>query len=520
MSRTVAAPNGMVCSIDVLASNAGVSVLQLGGTAVDAAIATSAVLAVTAQHACGMGGDLFALVHTTGGPPAALNASGRAGSGADADALRAAGHTSIPHRGHISAVPVPGCVDGWLGLHERFGHLELRDVLGPAILYAERGFPAMAGLADEAAAITHPHAHNDFDGVRPGDIVRRPGIARTLRALADGGREAFYQGEFGDALVDLGQGEFSKDDLAHDQAEWVAPLGIEVWGHELWTMPPNSQGYLALAGTGIVAGLELPDDTRDPLWAHLMIEAARAAAHDRVAELHEHASGADLIDGARLDERRAAISPDAVADWSGSFGDGGTIHLTVADATGMAVSLIQSNARGFGSYLIAGSTGIFLHNRGIGFSLDPGHPAEYGPGRRPPHTLSPALITRADGSLRSVLGTMGGDAQPHVIQQMATRLLRHNQSPGDVIESGRFVLGSVDPASMFDVWRGRGDVVVKVEPWMESAWRAGLETRGHRVEVSTNSESFGHAHCIEVRDDGLLLGQADPRAEASAAIGY
>ena len=520
MSRTVTAPNAMVCSIDNLASTAGVSVLQLGGTAVDAAIATSAVLAVTAQHACGMGGDLFALVHGTGGPPAAINASGRAGSGADPVALRAKGHQGIPHRGDISAVPVPGCVDGWISLHERFGRLSLRYVLGPAILYAEQGFPAMASLAADAAAITHPNDHNDFAGISENDIVRRPGIARTLRAVADGGRQAFYEGEFGEALLKVGQGEFTKEDLARDQANWIAPLGIEVWNHELWTIPPNSQGYLSLAGTGIAAGLDLPDDTRDPLWAHLMVEAARAAAHDRAEVLHEGASGAALIDPARLDERRSRITPDTAADWSGTFGDGGTIHLTAADASGMAVSLIQSNARGFGSYLIAGSTGIFLHNRGIGFSLEPGQPAEYGPGRRPPHTLSPALITRADGSLRAVLGTMGGDAQPHVVQQMATRLLRHDQSPGDVIESGRFVLASSDPASMFEVWKGRGDVVVKIEPWMEPAWRKGLEDRGHRVEIGTTPGHFGHAHCIERRDDGLLLGRADPRAEASATIGY
>ncbi len=520
MSRTVSAPHGMVCSIDHLASNAGVSVLQLGGTAIDAAIATSAVLAVTAQHACGMGGDLFALIHTTGGPPAALNASGRAGSGADAAGLRSQGHTSIPHRGHVSAAPVPGCVDGWLSLHHRFGRLELRDVLAPAILYAERGFPVMAGLAAEAAQITHPHEHNDFADVRGGDLLKRPGIARTLRSLVDGGRDAFYRGEFGDALLEVGGGEYTTADLERDQAEWVAPLGIEVWEHDLWTIPPNSQGYLTLAGTGIVEGLDLPDDQRDPLWAHYMIEAARAAAHDRQSALHEGADGAALIDTARLDSRRSKITADGVVDWSGAFGDGGTIHLTVADADGMAVSLIQSNARGFGSYLIAGATGIFLHNRGIGFSLEDGHPAEYGPGRRPPHTLSPALITRPDGSLRSVLGTMGGDAQPHVVQQMATRMLRHGQTPGEIIGAGRFVLSSVDPGSMFGVWGDRGDVNVVIEPWMESAWRKGLEARGHRVDIGNNPDQFGHAHCIEVRDDGLLLGQADPRAEASSAAGY
>ena len=520
MTRTVVAPHGMVCSIDQLASNAGVSILQMGGTAVDAAIATSAVLAVTAQHSCGMGGDLFALIHTTGGPPAALNSSGRAGSGADANKLRSQGHDAIPHRGHISAVPVPGCVDGWLSLHARFGQLDLRDVLGPAILYAENGFPAMASLAQAAKEIRHVAEHNDFAGISENQLVRRPGIARSLRAVVAEGRQGFYAGEFGEALIELGQGEYSSDDLAADQAEWVSPLGIRVWDHDLWTIPPNSQGYLALAGTGIAAGLDLPDDTRDPLWAHYMVEAARAAAHDRVAELHEHADGAALIDTERLDARRAKISSDGVADWKGTFNDGGTIYLTAVGHAGMGVSLIQSNCRGLGSYLVAGSTGIMLHNRGIGFSLADGHPAEYGAGMRPPHTLSPALITRADSSLHSVLGTMGGDAQPQVVQQMATRLLRHGQSAGEVIESGRFVLDSVGDGSSFEVWANEGDVNVKIEPWMEPAWRSGLEKRGHVVEVAPSGGGFGHAHCIERRADGTLFGRADPRAEVSAASGY
>ncbi len=520
MSRTVVAPHGMVCSIDQLASNAGVSILQMGGTAVDAAIATSAVLAVTSQHMCGMGGDLFALVHTNGGPPAALNSSGRAGSGADPAKMREQGHTSIPHRGHVSAVPVPGCVDGWLSLHSRFGRLELRDVLGPAILYAENGFPAMASLARSAAQITHVTEHNDFAGISSGDVIVRPGIARTLRDVVANGREGFYGGEFGDALLALGNGEYTADDLAADQAEWVSPIGINVWDHDLWTVPPNSQGYLALAGAGIVEGLDLPDDTRDPLWAHYMVEAARAAAHDRMSELHDQADGNALIAAERLDARRAKITADGVADWKGTFAHGGTIHLTTVDQDGMGVSLIQSNARGFGSFLIAGATGIMLHNRGIGFSLDEGHPAEYLPGRRPPHTLSPALITRSDGSLRSVLGTMGGDAQPHVVQQMVTRLLRHGQSAGEVIEGGRFVLGPSDPASMFDVWANDGDVKVILEPWMAPAWQGGLEERGHTVEISPEPGHFGHAHCIDVREDGVLFGQADPRAEASAASGY
>ncbi|MGI9604846.1 MAG: gamma-glutamyltransferase family protein [Acidimicrobiales bacterium] len=518
-NQSVMAPNGMVSSIDHLASSAGVAILQAGGTAVDAAIATNAVLTVTSQHGCGMGGDLFALVHSADGPPAVLNASGRAGSGADPDRLRAEGLTAIPHRGHVCAAPVPGCVDGWLTLHERFGRLDLRDVLGPAILYAEAGFPAMPSLATAAQRLTPVEGH-DFAGIEAGSIVHRPGVARALRAIVAEGRSGFYGGEFGDQLLELGDGEYVESDLSTSTAGWVSPLQIEVWGHDLWTVPPNSQGYLSLAGSAIAAQLDLPDDPRDPLWAHLMIEAARAAAFDRGAVLHEHADGDALLAHERLEPRWQAISADAAAAWGGSFGDGGTIHLTTVDREGMGVSLIQSNARDFGSHLVVGGTGIMLHNRGIGFNREAGHPAEYGPGRRPPHTLSPALITRSDGSLRHVVGTMGGDAQPHVVQQLVTRLLRHAQNPGEAVAAGRFVLSSTDDASMFDVWQNHGDVRVIIEPWMESAWRAGLEERGHEVAIGPEPGQFGHAHAIERRPDGVLLGRSDPRATASAAQGY
>jgi len=519
MSGSVVAPNGMVSSIDQLASNAGVSMLQAGGSAVDAAIATSAVLAVTAQQSCGMGGDLFALVHTESGPPVALNASGRAGSGADPNRLRAQGHSFMPQRGDIGLVPVPGCVDGWLTLHERFGRLDLGQLLGPAISYAENGFPAMPALASSAKLIEHIDGH-DFAGISTGDRVLRPGIARSLRAIVADERSGFYDGEFADQLLSLGDGEYSEADFTSSQADWVVPLGMNVWGHDVWTTPPNSQGYLSLAGASIVSQLDLPDDTRDPLWAHYMVEAARAAAFDRNDVLHEHADGNTLLAPERLDERAARIHGDAVVDWGGSFGDGGTIHLTTVDRDGMGVSLIQSNAHGFGSFLVAGTTGIMLQNRGSGFSLVEGHPAEYGPGRRPPHTLSPALITRSDGSLRTVIGTMGGDAQPHVVQQLVTRLLRHGQDPGEVITAGRFVLSSIEPSSMFAVWEHDGAVRVVVEPWMESAWRDGLERRGHVVEVGADPNQFGHAHAIDVRADGMLSGRSDPRATASAAQGY
>jgi gamma-glutamyltranspeptidase/glutathione hydrolase len=204
----------MVCSVDHLASSAGVALLRAGGSAVDAAVATSAVLAVTTQHMCGMGGDLFALVHSAGdSEPAVLNASGRAGSGADADRVRAEGHTRIPRTQHVSAVPVPGCVDGWVALHERFGRVPLADVLAPARSYAENGFPISPTLALSARrleSLNSPHTadYPSGDALRPGVLMRRPGAARTLDAIASSGRAGFYEGEFGAGLLALGAGEY------------------------------------------------------------------------------------------------------------------------------------------------------------------------------------------------------------------------------------------------------------------------------------------------------------------------
>src|SRR4051794_7162148 len=418
------ATNGMVCAVDHLAAGAGVAMLRAGGSAADAAVATSAVLAVTTQHMCGMGGDLFALVHHPGMvSPAVLNASGRSGSGASAERLRADGYERMPAYGDIRAVPVPGCVDGWLALHERFGRLPLRDVLAPARSYAANGFPASPLLVRVASSVTTVPGGQDFMAARrTGDLVTRPGVARALDAVGTDGRDGFYGGEFGTGLVELGAGEYDAADLVTPNADWVEPLGLDVWGHRLWTVPPNSQGYLTLAGAWIASGLPLPDDPDDPLWAHLTIEAARMAAFDRVEALHEHADGAALVEPARLERRRAAIRVDRAARFRVTSRAGGTIYLCAVDADRMGVSLIQSNAAGFGARIAEPTSGIFLQNRGIGFSLEPGHPAEYGPRGRPPHTLSPALVTRDGGALDMVIGTMGGDTQPQILLQLLTRL--------------------------------------------------------------------------------------------------
>lgn len=520
--HTLRSTRGMVCSVDHLASNAGVQVLRAGGSAADAAVAASAVLAVTTQHMCGMGGDLFALVHHGDGtPPACLDASGRAGSGAGAaaDALRAEGHTRMPTDEDIRAVTVPGCVDGWLRLHDRFGRLPLADVLAPAIECARDGFPASPLLAFMVPLIAHVEGADDYTGreVSAGTVIRRPGAARTLEAIVDGGRTAFYEGEFGRGLGRLGHGLFTDEDLATNQARWRDALGLELWEHLVWTVPPTSQGYLSLAAGWIAEHVGLsrddPAPPDDPGRLHLLVEAARLAGHDRLDVLHDGADGAALLAADRLAPLAARFDPNHRSDVRAPARDGDTIYLCTADGDGMGVSLIQSNARGWGVHLAVPEVGIFLHNRGQGFSLQPGHLAELGPGRRPPHTLAPALVQRRDGTLRAVLGTMGGDTQPQVVLQLLARLLVDDASPAAVIGAPRWRLGD----GGFDTWDEDGPGHVGIEEHAPGAWAGALRDHGHDVRLDPPWNSgYGHAHLIERSPDGVLGGAADPRALTGA----
>lgn len=515
---TVAGDRGMVSSVDALATGAGLDVLRAGGTAADAAIATNAVLAVTAQHLCGLGGDLFALVHAPSGTePRALVAVGAAGSGADPDRMRGEGHGQLPRRGDIRTVTVPGCVDGWVALHERFGRLPLADLLEPARRWATAGFPASAPLAAATARIAGLPGAGDYHrpaGLRAGDLVTRPLVARTLAAIADHGRDGFYAGAFGDGLVALGGGLFSSEDLVRPHARWVRPVGRPAWDHVIWTAPPPSQGYLIPAAAWIAGGLSLPDDPDDPAWPHLLVEAARWAGHDRPAVLHEHADGEALAAPDRLARYRASIDGDRRTAPPAPAAPGGTTYLCAVDRDGLGVSLINSNAAGWGAHLVVPGTGIFLQNRGLGFSLEPGHPAEYGPRRRPPHTLAPALVTAGDGDLRAVVGTMGGDSQPQIVLQVLARLLAAGQSPGRAIHAPRWYLGT----GGFDTWSGDpAEDIVSLERGAPAGWATGLRRRGHTVRE--DAELVGHAHAILRSPAGTLAGAADPRAVVGLAAG-
>jgi gamma-glutamyltranspeptidase/glutathione hydrolase len=507
----------MVATADHLATQAGLGALALGGNAIDAAIAANAAIAVTGPHMCGMGGDLFALVHH-GGEVFCLNASGRSGSGADAESLRQDGHTTMPLRHDIRSVTVPGCVDGWVALHQRFGTLPLATLLGPAIALAEGGFPASPLLVGSVSMLDGQGrlALQELadQARRPGDRVRRPGAARTLRAIVERGRHGFYLGEFGEGLLTLGNGWFASDDLARSQAEWVTPLSLDAFGVRLHTVPPNSQGYLTLAMAALAEAIGLPADPGDPRWAHTLIEVAKVAGHDRPDVLHEHADGAAVL--AAIAARAAMVDRDHATPWPMPAASGDTTYLCTTDAEGNGVSLIQSNASGFGSWLIEPNTGINLHNRGLGFTLEPGHPAELGPNRRPPHTLSPALATSA-GALAAVFGTMGGDAQPQILLQVAARLFLHGQSPAEAIHARRWAL--TGPATGFDTWTAHQGPTVTVEAGA-TAWADELRGRGHAVEVRPDLDSsFGHAHAI-IRDGaGFWAGASDPRARIGSVAG-
>lgn len=431
--------------------------------------------------------------------------------------MRSEGIISMPMRGDVRSVPVPGCVDGWVALHGRFGRLPLAEVLEPARKYAAGGFPASPLLAWSVFAVADVAHSDDYPrDAKPGTVIRRPGVARALEAIGSEGRDAFYRGEFGRGLLALGLGEFTEEDLAEPDAEWVEPLRKTAWERDLWTIPPNSQGYLTLASAWIANQLELPADPDDPRWVHLLVEASRQAGFDRDDVLHEHADGEALVSDDRLASRARAIDPARAA----TLGDaaqraGGTMFLCAVDGDRMGVSLIQSNASGWGAHIVEPTTRIFLQDRGIGFSLQPGHPAEYGPRKRPPHTLAPALVTDASGALSAVVGTMGGDSQPQILLQILARLLHSGAEPGEAVAAPRWVLGALEGGGGFDTWAARGEAQVEVEKGAPEAWAAGLADRGHVVAAARN---VGHAHLIVNRGDHLA-GATDWRSFAGSASG-
>lgn len=494
--------------------------LERGGNAVDAAIAVVAAQGVVAPETCGLGGDLFALIHAPGWErPRALNASGRSGSKVDAEELRSRGLLEIP-RDHPAAVTIPGCVDGLVELSSTLGSVDLGEAMRPAIQLAAEGFEVST---EQAAAFarqteiygTHPAVAGFYphgEAVRVGDTVSRPDLAQTLRAIVSDGREGFYGGVAGEDIVAAVDG-ITSSDLAVRQAEWIDPIGIEVRGLTAWTTPPNSQGYLAPATLAVMDLLRVTDDPQDPVWWHSMIESYRALAWERddiVADPDHVALPVDLLlDPARLRRAAASVDPTTAGVWPAAPASGaGTAFMCVADAHGMAVSIIQSNYHGTGSTFGAARSGFLLQDRGRGFTLMPGHPNELGPGKRPLHTLSPTLWAEGNRP-RWLIGTRGGNVQPQLIAQMAARAMMSGQPLAEAQGAPRWTIGGFGPGT-------RSHPVI--EPGLSGSITTELERRGHRISIADGPQpGWGPMSIIEL--DGSSRSTApDPRVDTTAAL--
>lgn len=512
-TSAIAVPRGVVVSSHHLASEAGAAVLASGGNAVDAAVAANLALSVVCPYYCGPGGDLLALVWD--GRLVGYRSTGRAPARLDAGVLRAEGHTTMPHGGPHT-VTVPGAVRGWFDLLDRYGSRSFGELARRAIELTE-GFPLSRPGAYrlrssiELARALHPRstvAHT-YPEVDLGAVVRQPGLARTLRLLAQEGPTAFYGGPIGEAIAAQVQddgGLLDLDDLVTHDAAWVDPIRQPFAGHEIVELPPPTQGVTALQMLGVAEGCDLGSDDVDR--QHLLVEIAAQALVDRDRFVGDPnrmtVTPGDLLAPARLTERRRQLDPRRHRRQAPRpAADGGTAYLAAADADGLLVSLIQSNFTALGSGVHVAPWGLHLHNRGAGFVLDDSSPNQVGPRRLPLHTLIPGMVLR-DGVPVIVFGTMGGHAQAQIHLQLLVRWLWDGAELQQAITAPRW---SVDPTA---------DQVV-VEDRMPRTWTDELAAMGHRVHLLRSfDDAVGHAHAIAPMRQGYLAA-ADPRAESSAA---
>lgn len=521
--------HGVVCAPHYLAAQAGARILMAGGNAIDAAIAANAVLNVVYPFVCGTGGDLFMLLYDAKSDGLyGLNASGRAPAAATPDWFKSNGYTKIPQRGILS-VSIPGVVDGWQMAADRFGKLGLARALESAITYAEEGFGVGYNLsATIKRLIDNNIVHSSWQDVYapggkvpgPDSILRVPELGRALRLIAEQGRDAFYLGEIGQALVEFSQklgGLITREDLAEHQGEWVEPLSISYRGYQIYELPPNTHGITALQMLKLVEDFDLSPDPFDPANIHLLVEAKKLAFADRVAYITDpnfmKIEAASLLDETYLNQRRQLINPEqAMPTIAPGLTHGDTIYLCAADEEGNAVSLIQSNYMGVGSGLVVPGYGIELQNRGCYFSLDPAHANVIAPRKRTMHTLIPSMALQNDRPA-IVFGTMGGDGQPQIHQQVYTNLINYGLNIQAAIDAPRWIHGLATP--------DRTQESLQMESRYPTSTYEGLRRLGHTInEVGNYSSMTGYAQGIVInQSNGLLMGGSDPRAD-SAAIGW
>ena len=517
--RSAVLADNLVATSQPLAAQAGLAMLHRGGNAVDAALAAAIALTVVEPTGCGLGSDAFAILWD-GTALHGLNASGR--SPATWEEERFAGLDAMPERGWES-VTVPGAVSAWVALSERFGTLPFATLFEPAVGLAERGFPVSPLIATQwangaATLAGQPGfaAHFLPDGRAPlaGERFVNPGLAATLRAVAETRGEAFYRGALAERIAAAAAAHgaaLSAADLDAHESDWCGTIARRFDAVALHEIPPNGQGIAALMALGILDHTPVRDfAAEDPRGMHLAWEAMKLAFRDTDAYLADGAHMQDvtaeaLLDDAYLASRAKLIDPTRAQDFgSGAPRRGGTVYLAAADASGMMVSFIQSNYMGFGSGAVVPGTGIHLQNRGAGFTLEPGHPNAPGPGKRPFHTIIPGFLTEGEEPLMA-FGVMGGpmQAQGHLMMTLRTQL------------HGQDVQGAVDAPR----WRVTEGLGVACESTMPTGALGTLAALGHRITVEPPDAAFGFggAQLVHRLEGGGYAGGSDPRKDGCAA---
>ena len=540
----VLASRGMVSTPHYLASASGLDALRRGGSAVDAAIAANATLCVAYPHMAGLGGDGFWLI---AGPKVdgvqALDASGPSAKAATRAYYQLRGITEqIPARGPLAALNTPGAVDGWRRAHERFGKLPWDQLFADAIDYARNGVAITRSLADwtaqDAPILARDKAMADvyLPGGKPkrdGARISQAGLADTFAELAtSGARAGFYEGAIARRICEAispGGSPLTPEDFASYEARWVDPISTSYRGHDVFQMPPSTQGFAALQILNLLEGFDVKswgEGTAD--YYHHIVEAVKVAFADR----DEWLTDPDFVDiplerllsTAYADERRALISRERALGhqqlepglrYGTTFDkrspDGGTIYLCTADADGLVVSMIQSIYHDFGAAVMGGDTGVILQNRGSFFSLDENHPNRLEPGKRTFHTIIPAMLMK-DGKPVLAYGSMGGEGQPQTQAAMLTRLVDFGYDVQQAIEAPRWLMGRTWGMESHDLW---------LESRIPDETARELRLRGQPVKMVGQWDGMlGHAQAIRIdQTHQLFEGGADPRGDG-AAMGY
>ncbi|MGN7387115.1 gamma-glutamyltransferase family protein [Sporosarcina sp. SAFN-015] len=520
--HTVFARKGMVATSQPLASQAGIEVMQKGGNAVDAAIATAAALTVVEPTTNGLGGDAFAIVWMKD-KLYGLNASGPAPEALTLDAMKEAGHEKIPTFG-FTPITVPGVPSAWAELSKRFGKLPLSETLAPAIRYAEEGYPLTPVLGKYWKI-----AYNKFksldsaefdewfkvfapDGRAPeiGEMWKSPDHAKTLRSIGETNAESFYKGELADLIdahVAENNGYLRKSDLENYKAEWVDPISTNYRGYDVWEIPPNGQGIVALMALNIFSEMN-PAVSGDVQSLHEQIESMKLAFIDGKAFITEQKEMPidvkELLSKDYAKKRATEIKERATAPEPFELPRGGTIYLATADEEGNMVSFIQSNYMGFGSGVVVPGTGIALQNRGVDFSLDPNHPNVLKPGKRTYNTIIPGFLTK-DGQAVGPFGVMGGFMQPQGHFQVVVNTVDYHLNPQATLDAPR--------------WQWIEGNKVHVEPDFPNHIAQALVRLGHQVVPTLDGGSFGRGQIIwRDPETGVLSGGTEARTDGSIAV--